>query len=97
VLELPRAVIDVKTPDGQDGQFVVSVGSQIQHGFAEFKSPSNRTLTITFDKGTNQIIVAGSQVAPEFGSVAAALLAVSMGSAVIVVRRFMGGNFRARP
>jgi predicted secreted protein with PEFG-CTERM motif len=89
-LMIPRGVIDAKSgPDGQSGEdvdfFVLVDGSEVD--FDETTTASDRTLTIPFDDGTTQIEIIGTWVIPEFGAMAAIILAVAIVSIIAVSAR----------
>ena len=82
VVDLPRSLIDAKAGSGDD-QFIVLVDDTYS-SFHEDKSGTDRTLTIPFAVGSQRIEVIGTQVVPEFGPAAAAVLAVSVLAIVAV-------------
>ena len=89
-LIIPRGVIDAKSgPDGKSGDdvdfFVLVDGSEVD--FDETTTASDRTLTIPFDDGTSQIEIIGTWVIPEFGTMAAIILAVAIVSIIAVSAR----------
>lgn len=89
-LVLPRGVIDAKLgPDGRSGEddsfFVLVDGSE--GDFEEITTANDRTLTIQFDEGTTQIEIIGTWVIPEFGAMAAIILAVAIVSIIAVSAR----------
>lgn len=89
-ITLPRSLIDAKNGT-QDSQFIVQENSTTTT-FKEIKSDTYRTLTISFASNTNEMTIIGTQILPEFGSVALIVLAISMMILVLYTRaRF---NFR---
>ncbi len=81
---LPRALINATTPDGKDDQYyVLSDGQQ-----ADFEETGNtktdRTLSIPFTDGTEEIEIIGTQIVPEFGPIAALVLAIAIISIIAV-------------
>ena len=89
-LIIPREVIDARNgPDGKSGDdvdfFVLVDGSEVD--FDETTTASDRTLTIPFDDGTSQIEIIGTWVIPEFGTMAAIILAVAIVSIIAVSAR----------
>ncbi|MBM2851664.1 MAG: sorting protein [Candidatus Nitrosotenuis sp.] len=89
-LMIPREVIDARNgPDGKSGEdvdfFVLADGSEVD--FEETTTASVRTLTIPFDDGTSQIEIIGTWVIPEFGAMAAIILAVAIVSIIAVSAR----------
>lgn len=86
-IKLPRDVIDAKT-DGQDDVFFVLLNG-IEKPFDETKKLEFRTLTIPFTYGTKTIEIIGTQVTPEFGSIAAVIIAVSMIGVIAIHRKFL--------
>ncbi len=89
-LMIPREVIDARNgPDGKSGDdvdfFVLVDGSEVD--FDETTTASDRTLTIPFADGTSQIEIIGTWVIPEFGTMAAIILAVAIVSIIAVSAR----------
>jgi len=89
-LIIPREVIDARSgPDGKSGDdvdfFVLVDGSEVD--FDETTTASDRTVTIPFDDGTSQIEIIGTWVIPEFGTMAAIILAVAIVSIIAVSAR----------
>jgi len=85
-ITLPRALIDAVLPDGGDDQFFVLVDGE-ERVFDETKTPTDRTLTIAFEKGAEEIEIIGTFVVPEFGTIAALILAVAIISIIAVSAR----------
>ncbi len=81
-LTIPRSVFDA-TVDGEDDEFFVLVdGEEID--FSEDASSTDRTLTIPFLAGDEMIEIIGTFVIPEFGTIAAMILAVAIVSIIAV-------------
>ncbi|TLX68181.1 MAG: PEFG-CTERM sorting domain-containing protein [Thaumarchaeota archaeon] len=66
-----------------DDQFVVVNDGQ-QADFTETKTTTDRTLIIPFTDGTGQIEIIGTQIVPEFGPIAALVLAIAIISIIVV-------------
>jgi predicted secreted protein with PEFG-CTERM motif len=84
---LPRGLIDAKLgPDGTSGEddvfFVLVDGAEVD--FDETTTSEDRTLTIPFEDGTTEIEIIGTFVIPEFGAMAAIILAVAIVSIIAV-------------
>ncbi|MGI0003709.1 MAG: PEFG-CTERM sorting domain-containing protein [Candidatus Nitrosotenuis sp.] len=84
---LPRGLIDAKLgPDGQSGEddsfFVLVDGAEVD--FDETTTSDDRTLTIPFEDGATEIEIIGTFVIPEFGAMAAIILAVAIVSIIAV-------------
>ncbi len=60
------------------------VDGQEKDSFTDTPSASTRTLTIPFSAGTGQIEIIGTQVVPEFGPIAALVLAIAIISIIAV-------------
>ena len=84
-LTLPRSIIDAKI-DQKDDQFFVLVDRE-ETNFDEKATSDARSLTITFPAGAEKIEVIGTFVVPEFGTVAALILAVAVISIIAVSAR----------
>jgi predicted secreted protein with PEFG-CTERM motif len=97
---LPRDLIDAKKPadlnaddilsgktvnlkDLEDDEFFVLIGGE-ETNFKETKSKISRTLSIGFTADDSQIDIIGTYVAPEFGAIAALVLAVAIISIIAV-------------
>ncbi len=76
VIDLPRSLIDAKAGVNDDN-FIVLVDDTYT-SFHETKTDTDRTLSIAFTGGTERIEIIGTQVLPEFGSLSAALLTLSI-------------------
>jgi predicted secreted protein with PEFG-CTERM motif len=85
-LMIPRDVLD-STSDGEDTDFIVLVDDE-EADFEEIDSDdATRTLDITFSEGSTQIEIIGTYAVPEFGTMAAIILAVAIVSIVAVSAR----------
>jgi len=80
---LPRALIDAVLENGDDDEFFVLVDAE-EVDFDETKTSSDRTLTIAFFDGAEEIEIIGTFVIPEFGAIAALILAVAIISIIVV-------------
>lgn len=95
-ITMPRAVIDDKKSDGTDDQFVVTNDGVQNSQINETATTVNdRTLAIPFKNGTSQIDIIGTFVIPEFGPIAALVLAVAIVS-IIAISKKTGLRFPAR-
>ena len=82
-IDLPRALIDAKMNDQTDDQFfVLNDGQEAQ--FTETPTTTDRTLAIPFTDGTEQIEIIGTWIVPEFGAIAALVLAIAIISIIAV-------------
>ena len=81
-LTIPRSVLDASINDGDDEFFVLVDGEEVD--FEEIRTSDDRTLTIDFLAGTEQIEIIGTFVVPEFGTIAAMILAVAIISIVAI-------------
>jgi len=82
VITLPRNVIDAKTGDSDDTFFVLIDGEEAE--FDETTTSTDRTLTIPFPDGSEEIEIIGTFVIPEFGTIAALILAIAIISIIAV-------------
>jgi predicted secreted protein with PEFG-CTERM motif len=82
-IDLPRALIDAKINNQTDDQFFVLNDGQ-EAAFTEIKTDTDRTLTIPFTVGTEQIEIIGTWIIPEFGAIAALVLAIAIISIIAV-------------
>ncbi|MGI0088061.1 MAG: PEFG-CTERM sorting domain-containing protein [Nitrosotalea sp.] len=84
-ITLPRSLIDSKN-NGQDSQFVVQ-DDGVSTTFNETRTDSNsRTLDIPFGTNNAQIIIIGTQIVPEFGTITMLVLAIAMASIILYFR-----------
>ena len=81
-LTIPRSVLD-STINGSDDEFFVLVDGEEVY-FEEITTSTDRTLTIEFLAGSEQIEIIGTFVIPEFGTIAAMILAVAIISIVAI-------------
>jgi predicted secreted protein with PEFG-CTERM motif len=85
-LAIPRDVLDA-TEDGSDVDFIVLVDDE-EADFEEVDSDdSTRTVDVTFEDGASQIEIIGTYAVPEFGTMAAIILAVAIVSIIAVSAR----------
>jgi predicted secreted protein with PEFG-CTERM motif len=84
-ITLPRALIDAKKTDGTDDTFFVLNDDQENNGFQETNTTStDRTLSVPFTDGTEKIQIIGTIAVPEFGPIAALVLAIAIVSIIAV-------------
>jgi len=85
-IPLPRELIDAKTDKGDDDVFYVLVDNK-KADFDETVRTTSRTLEISFPDGTEEITIYGTQVVPEFGTLASFILAISIVSIIAVTAK----------
>jgi len=81
-LTIPRSVLDATINDKDDEFFVLVDGEEVD--FEEITTSTDRTLTIGFFAGSEQIEIIGTFVIPEFGTIAAMILAVAIISIIAI-------------
>ncbi len=81
-LTIPRSVLDATINDEDDEFFVLVDGEEVD--FEEITTSTDRTLTIEFLAGSEQIEIIGTFVIPEFGTIAAMILAVAIISIIAI-------------
>jgi len=81
-ITLPRSVIDSKDGDADSDFFVIIDGEERE--FEESITSNDRTLTIPFFDGDEQIEIIGTFVIPEFGTIAVLILAIAIISIIAV-------------
>ena len=81
-LTIPRSVLDATLNGDDDDFFVLIDGEEVD--FEETTSSTDRTLTIAFPAGAEEIEIIGTFVVPEFGTIAAMILAVAIISIIAV-------------
>ena len=62
----------------KDDSFFVLVDDQEKDSFTDTPSANTRTLTIPFMAGAEKIEIIGTQIVPEFGPIAALVLAIAI-------------------
>jgi predicted secreted protein with PEFG-CTERM motif len=86
VITLPRQLIDAKI-DGSDDVFVVLVDGDEADAEETETTATERTLRIPVPAGAEEIEIIGTQVIPEFGILAALVLAAAVGAIVVADRK----------
>ena len=92
-IQIPRDSLDALNQDGVDEKFIVLIykfGEQvpIQTDFNELeKTDESRAIYIPIKKGDGKIQIIGTVVIPEFGTIAAIILAVAITSIIIITTR----------
>ena len=81
-LVLPRTIFD-SVENGQDAEVFVFVDNN-EATFGELRTSTDRTITISFPAGTQTIEIVGTFVIPEFGVLAAMILAVAIISIIAI-------------
>jgi predicted secreted protein with PEFG-CTERM motif len=81
-MSMPRALIDAKSGSSDD-QFIVLVDGADSDFNETQTTTSDRTITVDFPAGTEQIEIIGTQVVPEFGGLSFAILAIAVISIVV--------------
>jgi predicted secreted protein with PEFG-CTERM motif len=81
-ITMPRALIDAKTSTGDDQFFVLVDGADTD--FTESKTSTDRTITVSFQQGTQQIEIIGTQVVPEFGGLSFIVLVAAIISIIAI-------------
>ena len=81
-LTIPRSVLDSTINDSDDEFFVLVDGEEVY--FEEITTSTDRTLTIEFLAGSEQIEIIGTFVIPEFGTITAMILAVAIISIIAI-------------
>jgi predicted secreted protein with PEFG-CTERM motif len=82
-ITIPRSVLDALLGDGSDDDFFVLVDGE-EVDFDEIISSTDRILTIEFLAGAEEIEIIGTFVIPEFGTIAAMILAVAIISIIAI-------------
>lgn len=83
---IPRTVADATRDDGTDDQYFVLVDGE-EVDFEETVTETERELTIDFTAGAEEIMIIGTWVIPEFGTIAVMILAVAIVSIIAVSAR----------
>ena len=91
-IRLPRAVMDSLNDDGTDAEYIVFV-DEIEEFPEDDMGEEIRTLTIPFSAGSEQIDIVGTFLAPEFGTIAAIILAVAIVGIIVATTRYSKFSF----
>ena len=83
-LQIPRTLIDAKTGSGQDDAFIILIDGAEVKPQSETSDSNYRNLTIHFFQGDQDIEIIGTQIIPEFGPIAALVLAIAIVSIIAV-------------
>ncbi len=83
-LQIPRTLVDAKTSSGQDDSFIILIDGAEVKPQSESANGDYRTLTIPFLQGDQDIEIIGTQIVPEFGPIAALVLAIAIVSIIAV-------------
>jgi predicted secreted protein with PEFG-CTERM motif len=83
-LQLPRTLIDAKTNSGQDDAFIILIDGAEVKPQSESANNDHRNITIQFLQGDQDIEIIGTQIVPEFGPIAALVLAIAIISIIAV-------------
>ena len=92
MLQLPREVFDSADTNGDDLDYIVFVDELetiVDDDFGE----DVRTLTIDFEEGSAQIDIVGTFLVPEFGTIAAIVLAVAIVGIIVATTRYSKFSF----
>ena len=92
-IELPRDVIDSKKQSNADDAYAVFVDGQFVPYEEIMNNTEARILNVEFSNGSEQIEITGTHIVPEFGPLAAFVLAISLGTMVIVTKIKKVKNF----
>lgn len=85
-IDLPRKVIDSKIRENVDDDYAVFVDGQFVPYDEIANDTQSRTLRINFGNGSEQIEITGTHVVPEFGTLAALILGISIVGVVVITR-----------
>jgi len=81
-LTIPNSVLDATINGESEDFFVLIDGEEVD--FDEITTSTDRTLTIAFPAGAEEIEIIGTYVIPEFGTIAAMILAVAIISIIAI-------------
>jgi predicted secreted protein with PEFG-CTERM motif len=82
-LKIPRSVLDAKSGTN-DSPFAVLIDGEEVQDFVDSPSSDTRDVTITVPAGSEKIEIIGTQIVPEFGPIAALVLAIAIISIIAV-------------
>ena len=82
-LNIPRSVLDAKSGTN-DSSFVVLIDGEEVQTFTDTPTADTRNIIIPFQAGSEKIEIVGTQIVPEFGPIAALVLAIAIISIIAV-------------
>ena len=82
-LNITRSVLDAKSGTN-DNDFVVLIDGEEVQTFTDSPTADTRDLMIPFQAGSEKIEIIGTQIVPEFGPIAALVLAIAIISIIAV-------------
>jgi predicted secreted protein with PEFG-CTERM motif len=82
-LNIPRSVLDAKSGT-TDSVFAVMIDGEEVQQITESSTNDTRNITIPFQAGSEKIEIIGTQIVPEFGPIAALVLAIAIISIIAV-------------
>jgi len=82
-LNITRSVLDAKSGTN-DNSFVVLIDGEEVQTFTDSPTADTRNLMIPFQAGSEKIEIIGTQIVPEFGPIAALVLAIAIISIIAV-------------
>ena len=87
-IKLPREVIDAKVGEEDDNFFVILDGLEVP--FDETRTGTERTITFDYPEGSKELVIIGTSVVPEFGTIAVLILTVSIFSVIFISKSKLG-------
>jgi len=85
-ITLPRDIIDSKI-NGQDDEYIVLVDGEEADATEKDTTSTSRTLVIPIEAGAEEVEIIGTEVIPEFGVIAALILAAAFGAIIVASRK----------
>ena len=84
-LTIPRTILEsTDSVTGKDSDVFVLVDYEVSDGYDITTTSIDRTITIEFVKGTEEIELIGTWVIPEFGTIAAMVLIIALVSVIVI-------------
>lgn len=91
-LAFPRDVFDSMDTNGDDLDFIVFV-DELETVAEDDFGADTRTLVIDFEEGSEQVDIVGTFLVPEFGAIAAIVLAVAIVGIIVATTRYSKFSF----
>ncbi|AIC15591.1 PEFG-CTERM sorting domain-containing protein [Nitrososphaera viennensis] len=91
-IQLPRNIADSKNDNGTDSEYVIFV-DDVEDFAEDDMGSATRTLTIPFAAQSEQIDIVGTFLVPEFGAIAAIVLAVAIVGIIVATTRYSKFSF----
>jgi predicted secreted protein with PEFG-CTERM motif len=91
-IQLPRTIAESKSTNGTDTDYVIFVDN-VEDFADDDHGKATRTLTVPFTAQSEQIDIVGTSLVPEFGAIAAIVLAVAIVGIIVATTKYSKFSF----